>query len=79
MFEWWSRVRDGTLARATFRRLHAFGQRRVEALLTEGGAVPHRKTARTCAKLLKRADALWTFVYVAGVEPSLVRPRRARG
>ncbi len=43
---------------------------RVEALLTEGAAVPHFKTARTCAKLLKRADALWTFLYVEGVEPT---------
>lgn len=70
MFEWWNRVRDGTLARGTFRVYMRSVQHRVEALLTEGAAVPHRKTARTCAKLLKRADALWTFVYVDGVEPT---------
>ena len=70
MFEWWNRVRDGTLARATFRVYMRSVQGQVEALLTEGAAVPHRKTARTCSKLLKRVDALWTFVYVEGVEPT---------
>ena len=70
MFEWWHRVRDGTLARTTFRVYMRSVQSRVEALLTEGAAVPNRKTARTCANLLKHTDALWTFVYVAGVEPT---------
>ena len=37
--------------RATFRVYMRLVQRRVEALLTEGAAVPHRKTARTCSKL----------------------------
>ncbi len=45
-------------------------QRRVEALLAEGVAAPHFKTARTCKKLLKRSDALWTFLYIEGVEPT---------
>lgn len=45
-------------------------QRRVESLLAEGAAVPNSKTARTCAKLLKRTDALWTFLYVEGVQPT---------
>ena len=70
MFEWWHRVRDGTLARATLRVYMRSVQSRIEALLTEGAAVPNRKTARTCAKLLKHADALWTFLYVEGVEPT---------
>ena len=70
MFEWWHRVRDGTLARSSFRVYMRSVQSRVEALLTEGAAVPNRKTARTCANLLKHADALWTFAYVVGVEPT---------
>ena len=70
MFSWWHRVRDGTLARSTFRVYMRSVQCRVEALLAEGAAVPHFKTARTCAKLLKRADALWAFLYVEGVEPT---------
>lgn len=70
MFSWWHRVRDGTLARSTFRVYMRSVQCRVEALLTEGAAVPHLKTAKTCANLRKHTDALWTFVYVVGVEPT---------
>ncbi len=77
MFLWWHRVRDGTLARSTFRVYMRSVQRRVEALLAEGAAVPHFKTARTCAKLLKRADALWTFLYIEGVEPTNNTAERA--
>ncbi len=77
MFGWWHRVRDGTLARSTFRVYMRSVQRRVESLLAEGTAVPHFKTARTCAKLLKRADALWTFLYVEGVEPTNNTAERA--
>jgi len=77
MFSWWHRVRDGTLARSTFRVYMRSVQRRVEALLAEGAAVPHFKTARTCAKLLKHPDALWTFLYVEGVEPTNNTAERA--
>lgn len=70
MFTWWHRVRDGTLARSTFRVYMRTVQRRFEALLAEGEAVPHPKTSKTCALLLKRRDALWTFVYIEGVEPT---------
>jgi transposase len=34
----------------------------------EYGGVP--KTAGTCQDILKRREALWTFVQVAGVEPT---------
>ena len=77
MFGWWHRVRDGTLARSTFRVYMRTVQRRVESLLAEGAAVPHFKTSRTCAKLLKRADALWIFLYVEGVEPTNNTAERA--
>jgi transposase len=70
MFTWWHRVRDGTLARSTFRVYMRTVQRRFEALLAEGEAAPHLKTSKTCALLLKRCDALWTFVYIEGVEPT---------
>ena len=56
MFGWWHRVRDGTLKRSTFIVYMRLVQRRVESLLAEGAAVPNFKTARTCAKLLKRSD-----------------------
>ena len=77
MFLWWHRVRDGTLARSTFRVYMRSLQHRVEALLAEGAAGPHFKTARTCVKLLKHADALWTFLYIEGVEPTNNTAERA--
>lgn len=70
MFTWWHRVRDGTLARSTFRTYMRAVKRRFEALLAEGEVAPHPKTSRTCALLLRRRDALWTFVNIEGVEPT---------
>ena len=70
MFAWWHRVRDGTLARSTFRVYMRTLQRRFEALLAEGATIAHPKTRNTCARLLAQGDALWTFVYFEGVEPT---------
>jgi transposase len=77
MFGWWHRVRDGSLARSTFRVYMRSVQRRVDVLLKEGAAVFHPMTAKTCANLLKRTDALWTFLYVEGVEPTNNTAERA--
>ena len=70
MFTWWHRVRDGTLARSSFRVYMRTVQRRFEVLLAEGAKASHPKTSKTCTMLLKRRDALWTFVYFEGVEPT---------
>lgn len=70
MFVWWHRVRDGTLSRSTFKVYMRQVQRRIEALLREGVSAAHPKTAKTCDKLLRHFDALWTFVYREGVEPT---------
>jgi transposase len=77
MFAWWHRVRDGTLTRTTFRVYMRSVQRRVEDWLAQGASCPHRQTSRTCKKILKHADALWTFVRVAGVEPTNNTAERA--
>ena len=71
------RIASEALARSTFRVYMRSLQHRVEALLAEGAAVPHFKTARTCVKLLKHADALWTFLYLEGVEPTNNTAERA--
>jgi transposase len=70
MFHWWHRVRDGTLARSTFRIYMRPLQRRFEAMLAQGVAVSNSKTSRTCTQLLKHREALWTFVTIEGVEPT---------
>jgi len=70
MFEWWHRVRDGTMTRATFQAKMEPVQQKVGDLLRQGTACAHGKTAGTCRDILKREEALWTFVRVEGVEPT---------
>lgn len=70
MFDWWYRVRDGTMPRLTFQeKMHPL-QHNVGQLLRLGTTCHHPKTAATCRDILKREAALWTFVRVAGVEPT---------
>ena len=70
MFTWWHRVRDGTLQRLTFRSYMTAVRREVERLLEAGSQCEVAKTEGTCREILKRREALWTFVQVEGVEPT---------
>ena len=70
MFTWWHRVREGTLQRSTFRSYMTPLRREVERLLEAGSRCGVPKTAGTCRDILKRREALWTFVQVEGVEPT---------
>jgi len=70
MFTWWHRVREGTLKRSTFRSYMTPLRREVERLLEAGSRCGVPKTAGTCRDILKRREALWTFVQGAGVEPT---------
>ena len=45
-------------------------RREVERLLEAGSTCDVPKTEGTCRDILKRREALWTFVQVAGVEPT---------
>ncbi len=49
----------------------------VEALLEEGAACGHKKTAGRCRNILGLRPALWTFVRVEGVEPTNNAAERA--
>jgi transposase len=70
MFTWWHRGRAGTLQRSTFRSYMTPIRREVERLLQAGSHCDVPKTAGTCRDILKRREALWTFVQVEGVEPT---------
>ncbi len=71
LFEYWYRVRDGTLARSTFRSTYIPELRRqVGELLRRGAACGCAKTAATCADILPVEASLWTLARVAGVEPT---------
>ncbi len=70
MFHWWHRVRDGTLSRSSFRTYMTPVRRKVERLLEVGRRCEVKKTAGMCRDILKRHQALWTFVHLEGVEPT---------
>ena len=70
MFAWWHQVREGTLKRSTFRSYMSPLRREVERLLEAGSQCGVPKTTGTCQDILKRREALWTFVQVEGVEPT---------
>ena len=77
MFEWWYRVRDGTLSRSTFRHYMRPVEKRILGLLHEGTRCGVRKVAGRCAEILKLEGALFTFVSLAGVEPTNNAAERA--
>lgn len=70
LFVWWHRVRDGTLARATFQAYVRPLRKEVCDLLRQGEACTGEKLSGMCGELLKLEVAMWTFVRVAGVEPT---------
>jgi transposase len=77
MFYWWHRVRDGTLAHASFASYMRPVRREVERLLEAGQTCGMPKTEGSCREILKLRRALWTFVRHAGVEPTNNAAERA--
>jgi transposase len=77
MFHWWHRVRDGTLAHASFASYMRPIRHEVERLLETGQTCGVPKTEGVCREILKRRQALWTFVRHAGVEPTNNAAERA--
>lgn len=77
MFQWWHRVRDGTLAHQTFVRYMWPVRQEVERLLEAGQTCGVPKTEGTCREILKLRQALWTFVRHEGVEPTNNAAERA--
>src|SRR3954447_13329198 len=70
LFEWWHRVRDGALARSSFRTYVATMRPFLREDLQRGAACSCPKTAATCRELLSGETHLWTFVRVEGIEPT---------
>jgi transposase len=77
MFHCWHQVRDGTLTHAQFRVIMRPIRRQVAQLLKAGQSCGVVKTEGVCREMLKVYDALWTFVRVAGVEPTNNAAERA--
>src|SRR3954449_1081856 len=77
LFDWWHRVRDGTMARATLRSYVAFMRFSFRADLRRGVACGCARAAGTCRELLAGEAHLRTFVRVEGVEPTNNHAERA--
>jgi transposase len=70
LFDWWHRVRDGTMARDTLRSKVAMIRFSFREDLRRGVKCGCSRTAGTCRELLAGESHLWTFVRVEGVEPT---------
>ena len=70
LFDWWHRVRDGTMARATLRTNVAIMRFSFRGDLRRGLGCGCARTAGTCRGLLAGETHLWTFVRVEDVEPT---------
>lgn len=70
MFEWWHRVREGTMSRAEFQHSMRAVEHEVGRLLRKASKHAEKKTAGMAREILKLEQAMWTFVYVEGVEPT---------
>jgi transposase len=77
VFYWWYRVRDGTLSRKTLRTYIDSQRPWLRDLLERGAACGCAKAAALCRNLKELEPALWTFVRVAGVEPTNNAAERA--
>ena len=77
LFHLWHRFRDGKLSRARLREAIGPVRAAVRRALRRGRECGCRPTAGTCQELLEHEAWLWTFVEVAGVEPTNNAAERA--
>jgi transposase len=73
----WHRGRDGTRAQASVAHARRPIRREIERLLEVGHTCGVPKTEGTCRDLLKRRQAVGTFVRHAGVDPTNQAAERA--
>jgi len=85
LFEQWHLYKGGTInwlalqqeCRPIRLAFEATLQQVVELGIQRGERTPWTSTVRTCQKLLKVADALWTFLETEGIEPTNNAAERA--
>lgn len=71
LFEYWPKVRDGTVSRQWFvREVLSAVRPDVQSLLRRGLRCRCAATRGTCRELLAWEESLWTFAFVEGVEPT---------
>ena len=77
LFRLWARYRDGTLTRVGWLRWMRPIRKKVDALLLRGAYSGNRRLTGMCDELTKHRAWLWTFLGVAGVEPTNNASERA--
>jgi len=70
IFAWWYKLREGEISRAEFQEIMKPIRGEIVRLLKKGAAGEHKKTAGSCAHILKFEPALWTFIENEGIEPT---------
>jgi transposase len=78
IIHWWHRYKEGLMSREMLIQAVSLFRTRIKQELEEAAALdigpreqtPLSKTVRTCQNLLKVEDALWSFVYKEGIEPT---------
>ena len=68
MFGLWQKVRDGTLTHRAFRRRMKPIRKKIDALLLRGYF--NTLTHGFCKELVEHKTHLWTFVDIAGIQPT---------
>jgi transposase len=78
LFWCWRRLREGKRGRAWLQRqVRERFRPEVETLLLRGLGSDCAKTAETCVNLLELEEALWTFAFTQGAEPTNNKAERA--
>ena len=77
MFDYWHRVRDGTLLRSSFREYMRPIRREILDLLRHGSSCSSSKVAGMCREICELEGALFTFVRLTGVDPTNNAAERA--
>jgi transposase len=77
LFRHWARCRDGTITRAEMLRLMRPIREEIDALLLRGAFSGNPKLIGMCEPLYDHRAWLWTFLDVAGVEPTNNASERA--
>jgi transposase len=77
LFKLWHKARAGDLSHERLAWVMKPVRRHVKQWLEAGTHCEQKKTRRTCANILKVERCLWTFVRVAGVEPTNNAAERA--
>jgi transposase len=77
LFRHWSRCRDGTITRAGMLRVMRPIRKEIDSLLLRGVFSGNPKLTGMCEPLYDHRNWLWTFLDVAGVEPTNNASERA--